>query len=138
MGQAETKRIVKHRTTQSDSHLPTPHRFRGVKTVLVHFGDKTKPVEIPDEHLTCGWLFSEVIRACSSPDSVVALRTTADIEIKDFWLTQYDRQLMLLKDQEELAIVNREEMPPILCKQQFQPLKVIGKGGFSKVLLGSP
>jgi serine/threonine protein kinase len=109
-----------------------------LKTILVHFEDKTESVEIPDEQLTCGWLFSEVIRACSSPDSVVALRTTGDIEIKDYWLTQYDRQLMLLKDQEELTIVHREEMPPILCKQQFTPLKVIGKGGFSKVLLGNP
>jgi hypothetical protein len=136
MGQAESRQLPRHKASFSDPSNCVAVKSKGKKIVLVHLEDRTRPVEIPDDQVTCGWLFSEVIRSCSYAEDIVALKTTTDNEIVDFWLTQYDRLLLHLKNREELTIVKRQEMPEVLCKEQFQPIKVIGKGGFSRVDLG--
>lgn len=137
MGQTESKKVVMHRATNSDSHILTARKFGLGKIISIRLEGKTLTVQVPEEQMTCGWLFSEVIRACNTPDLVVALRTANNNEIVDYWLTQYDRQLIPIKDREELVIVNSQELPRTLCKEQFEPIKVIGKGGFSRVLLGN-
>mmetsp|Transcript_27644 Transcript_27644/g.49905 ORF Transcript_27644/g.49905 Transcript_27644/m.49905 type:complete len:586 (-) Transcript_27644:889-2646(-) len=135
MGQTESRRVIKHRATNSDSRIITARKFNLVKIITVRMEHNTLTVEVPDEQMTCGWLFSEVIRKCNNSEAIVALKTCADNEIVDYYLTQYDRQLIHIKDREEITVVMRQDMPAVLCKEQYDPIKVIGKGGFSRVLL---
>lgn len=92
---------------------------------------------VPDDTLTCGWLLSEVIRRAS--ESVVALRTRTNTEILDYWLTRWERTLQPLSNGEELVAVfarkdYAEPVPPDICISHFEPIKTIGKGGFSRVI----
>jgi len=57
-------------------------------------------------------------------------------EIMDYWLTQYERPMTPICAQDELEVVYSDYVQPkrIPKLQDFEIVKVIGKGGFSKVL----
>jgi RAC serine/threonine-protein kinase/serum/glucocorticoid-regulated kinase 2 len=67
-------------------------------------------------------------------DRLVALRTANSNETLDYWLMEFDRPLTPFKDGDELVAVYREAVPKCLDVNHFELVKVIGKGGFSKVL----
>lgn len=69
---------------------------------------------------------------------IVALKTYDQNESIDHWLTMYDRSLAPLQDGEVL-IAHFAKISPNKRKQisvgDFEMIKVIGRGGFSRVLL---
>lgn len=136
MGQIESKRFFKLKSGLSDSQGLTQKSSTYPKKFLVRLSSKEIWVEVSDYNLTCGWLLSEVIRASKPSDEVVALQTADRIESLDMWLTQFERTLVPFKDRDEFEVVTKRHAPALICKEQFDLLKVIGKGGFSKVLLG--
>ena len=97
---------------------------------------------------TVGWLLSEVIRQIhtkfgESPvyqsyayKHVVGIKMRNASEILDYWLTQYERPMTPIKENDELEILYSDYSQPkkVPRLQDFEILKVIGKGGFSKVL----
>lgn len=139
MGQSET---TQRNTLQRPRHFPhrltkAPMSESCAKSVLIDMGISHTRVLIPDDLLTCGWLLSETIRHCS--ENVVALRTKANTEILDYWLTRMERTLQPLADGEELTVVFArktypEAVPDAFSLAHFDPVKVIGKGGFSRVV----
>ena len=65
----------------------------------------------------------------------IGLKTRANIEILDYWLTRLERSLEPLTSGEELELVLAQEIPlDEVNKQHFEPAKLIGKGGFSRVV----
>jgi serine/threonine protein kinase len=67
-------------------------------------------------------------------DRLITLKTASNNEALDYWLLQFGRPLTPFKDGDELVAVYREEVPKYLDKDHFECVKVIGKGGFSRVL----
>ncbi|CDW89031.1 protein kinase domain containing protein [Stylonychia lemnae] len=71
---------------------------------------------------------------------IVALKTTDQRESLDFWLTQYDRYCTFdlifvyrpLEVIDDKLVLNRKKE---VCKKDFEQIKVIGRGGFSRVIL---
>jgi serine/threonine protein kinase len=106
------------------------------KSLLVDLGPSKLRVLVPEDTLTCGWLLSETIR--KGADTVVAIRTKTESEVLDCWLLRMERTLHPLNHGEELVAVhtcNPYAVPvqPDISIDHFQPIKLIGKGGFSKV-----
>lgn len=64
----------------------------------------------------------------------MALKTRGNIEILDYWLTRMERTLQPFADREELEPVMAMEVPENINRDCFEPIKLIGKGGFSKVV----
>ena len=67
---------------------------------------------------------------------IVGLRMQRGTECLDFWLTQYERLLTPMVNGDVLQVIysahtNMIKRPSL---KHFEVLKVIGKGGFSKVL----
>ncbi len=97
---------------------------------------------------TVGWLLSEVIRqlhtkfgespvhASYSYKHVVGLKMRNASEIVDYWLTQYERPMTPICENDELEIIYSDyaQTKKVPRLSDFDILKVIGKGGFSKVL----
>ena len=103
------------------------------KTVRVSYQAWTCEIEVEDDQmLTCGWLLSEAIRR--SQRQAVGLKTRANVEILDYWLTRMERSLEPLASGEELELVLAEETSEEVSKDHFEPVKLIGKGGFSRVV----
>jgi serine/threonine protein kinase len=98
---------------------------------VVHEGQTTE-VLVPEASLTCGWLLSEVIR--KGGDGVVALKTTCNNEAQDYWLLQYDRPLTPFTDHQTFAVVMGRAVSSRVDRSHFEVVKMIGKGGFSRVL----
>lgn len=108
-------------------------RMPQTKIVKVTYQAWSSDIEVPDDQmLTCGWLLSEAIRRSQRP--AVGLKTRANVEILDYWLTRMDRSLEPLTSGEELELVLAEETCEEVCKDHFEPIKLIGKGGFSRVV----
>ena len=103
------------------------------KSLLVDLGLSKLRLLVPDDTLTCGWLLSETIR--KGADSVVALRTKTGSEVLDSWLLHMERTLQPFNHGEELVAVHAcaAPMQPGISLDHFLPIKLIGKGGFSKV-----
>lgn len=73
---------------------------------------------------------------------IVALKTCDMRESLDFWLTQYNRPIGVLKNEEFLiahfAKLNFTQNPSLnkkVSRHDFEQLKVIGRGAFSRVIL---
>lgn len=104
------------------------------KKLTIFINDQHLIVNVPDDTLTCGWLLSEVIRLYEGPHIIVALRTRSNTEILDYWLTMYERTLHPLRESEILDAVLASPVPAQVSPAHFQPIKLVGKGGFSKVI----
>lgn len=138
MGQAQAGR----NTLQRPSHpRKSPHSVPEgtTKSFRISYQQWQCTIPVSDDTLTCGWLLSEVIRRWKVPGNLVALRTRANIEILDYWLTRMERTLQPLADMEELEPVfsrklHADDVPDVMCKEHFEPIKLIGKGGFSRVV----
>ena len=74
---------------------------------------------------------------------IVALKSLRNLEALDQWLLEYERPLFVLEENEELEIIwgSRDEIqeyhkrPPSINNYEF--VKLLGKGGFSKVIEGT-
>ena len=91
-----------------ESRKPSRARYTRVarsKTLIILSKCKEYPIYVPDDTLTCGWLFSEVIRLQSEEKRIVAIKTLKGIGTLDLWLTCYERTLQPFKDFERLTVV---------------------------------
>ena len=100
------------------------------------------------ENLTCGWLLSETIREFTKrrlPDlnnatSMVMLETVDGIITLDYWLSDPERSVSVLKDGTVLKPVYSDPAFQIgkqkVTINHFHILKLLGIGGTSKVYLG--
>ena len=124
----------------------------GEKTIFIQADNKQRvqiTFEISDEdNLTCGWLVSETIRQFANNNiqepypnrPIVALQTLDNIITLDYWLSESERNVSVLKDNMVLKPYYGDNDYLITTQkinlQFFNILKVIGTGGFSKVYLG--
>ena len=75
---------------------------------------------------------------------IVALKSLKNLEALDQWLLEYERPLFVLEQSDELEIVwgyddeiaAKRLAPPSI--HNFEFVKLLGKGGFSKVIEGRP
>ncbi len=132
-----------------DSSIPQPasstsRKSATMRTVRVAVPEH-EPLEIslPGEQLTCQWLLDAVSARCISlmPDAtgkVVALRTGNCNETMDFYLTLGERVLPPLSNNDTLIVYRAEpeERQREKRKEDFEIIKMIGKGGFSNVYEG--
>jgi len=130
MGQSQPGRNTLQRPTRSHRSLPLPHS----KTFHISYQRWHTLISVSDDTLTCGWLLSEVIRRFEGAGTIVALRTRANVEILDYWLTRMERTMQPFSDAEELEPVFASEVPENINLDYFEPIKLIGKGGFSQVV----
>jgi hypothetical protein len=112
-----------------------PKDLSTLKTIKVVASDQEIKVTVTDDTLTCGWLLSETIRSYRGTENIVALRTSKGIELLDHWLTIFDRSLQPFKDNDKLFAVFEQPVPSAMQISHFTPIKVIGKGGFSQVVM---
>jgi hypothetical protein len=122
-------RKVKQRSVEKPKELST------LKTLKVQVNGQNIEIIVTDDTLTCGWLLSESIRAYTGPGNLVVLRTFKNLEILDTWLTVFDRCLQPFKDNERFVGVIEQPVSGPTQLKHFIPLKVIGKGGFSTVVM---
>lgn len=97
-----------------------------------HFSVKV----ISNEQATVAWLLNKVKLKHSRPENVLGLRTACCSEILDSWLLDESRILYPLKTGQELIVMYRERVAPEIGQDHFEPIEVIGRGGFSSVILG--
>lgn len=123
----------------------------GEKTIYIEADNKKRvqiTFEISDEdNLTCGWLVSETIRQFANKNiqepypnrPIVALQTLDNIITLDYWLSESERSVSVLRDKMVLKPFYGDNDYLITDQkinlQYFRILKVIGTGGFSKVYL---
>mmetsp|Transcript_5819 Transcript_5819/g.6472 ORF Transcript_5819/g.6472 Transcript_5819/m.6472 type:complete len:743 (+) Transcript_5819:305-2533(+) len=118
------------------------------KHVIVWVGSTSFKILIEDNWLTCGWLLSEVIRRYenlltsggydpSNAHRIVTLKSRSTCEAFDYWIDTLDQPLVYIKNRDILEAVFAHKFPEDHTPdvQTFKKLKVIGKGGFSKVYL---
>ena len=106
-----------------------------VKTVVVKFRGVMKNLAIDDYSLTCGWLLSEVIRLFPDVKNIIGLRCVERIDVIDMWLQDFERPVGIIKDLTVLTPILSQVLPEHLELNWFQPISLIGKGGFSEVML---
>lgn len=123
-------RKVKQRSVDKPKALLT------LKNLMISANGQEICIIVNDDTLTCGWLLSETIRAYSGTGNIVALKTLKGLEILDTWLNMFERPLQPFKDNEKLLAVFEEQVQADIQLTHFNPVKVIGKGGFSKVVMG--
>ena len=131
MGQKQTYPSLRIQK-QSTKNKTSRSKKLESKQLKVYVDNREYQIEAPDSTLTCGWLISEVIRLSNNP-SIVSLKTLSNLEIVDYWLTHFDRPLTPLRQSEKLTAVFCEQLQYDLCLDHFEPVKVVGKGGFSTV-----
>lgn len=105
------------------------------KTFIVCTGTGEIRIEVTDRTLTCGWLISETVRKYTGKSQVLALSTVKSLEILDMWLGLFDRELTPFNNNEKFLLVFEQPVPSEISNFHFEPMKLIGKGGFSKVIL---
>lgn len=123
------------------------------KAIFVEY-DKEIRVEIlfmeNEEDLTVGWLMSETLRKLTEFarkhnlvrdfSNIVALKTKDKRYAIDYWLSNNDRNVMILKDRMTLVPFLADEKYEVrdqkITIEYFEILKLIGEGGFSKVYMG--
>lgn len=98
--------------------------------------------------MTCGWLVSETIRQftdlglseMNSMGTIVTLQTADGIITLDYWLSELERSVSVLKDGTVLKPFYGDPKYTIndqkVSLEYFQILKLLGTGGSSKVYLG--
>lgn len=121
----------KRRGFLSDSVKYSELDHSGIIFVILH-ESLSQELLVPDPSLTCGWLLSEVIRR--GGDSIVALKTTSGNEAQDYWLLEYDRPLTPFSDRQTFEVILRKTVSNPVDRGHFDVEKMIGKGGFSRVL----
>jgi hypothetical protein len=122
-------RKLKQRSVEKPKGLAT------LKTLKILAETQEISIIVTDDTLTCGWLLSETIREYKGLGNISALKTLKGLEILDFWLTIFDRSLQPFKDNEKLVTVFEQQVSTEIQLSHFTPLKLIGKGGFSKVVM---
>jgi serine/threonine protein kinase len=85
--------------------------------------------------LTCGWLLSEVIRFFPDVSNIIGLRCAERIDVIDMWLQDFERPVGIIKDFTILTPILSQSISENLDLHWFQPISLIGKGGFSEVFL---
>ncbi|OMJ88477.1 hypothetical protein SteCoe_9606 [Stentor coeruleus] len=125
----QRSRKVKQRSVEKPKEIAT---FKNIK---IKAGNQEIDITVVDDTLTCGWLLSEAIRSYTGSNNLVSLRTSKGLEILDDWLTIFDRSLQPFKDNEKLSAIFEQPTQGEIQLNHFIPLKVIGKGGFSKVVM---
>jgi serum/glucocorticoid-regulated kinase 2 len=126
-------------------------------TVLLDAGLEKLDICIEGEDKTVYWLLKEVIsrysqivdqhklqcqrnnqRSRFKKHLIAAVKSTSGNESLDYFLTLYDRSLSKLPSNLTLEVYFSRIMDKQnqkITNTSFQPLKVIGRGGFSKVFL---
>lgn len=66
---------------------------------------------------------------------MVGVSTEDGLETLDVWLGEYSRSLCPFRDQQIFRAIFDETVSGRVSPQHFTPIKTIGKGGFSKVVL---
>ena len=105
------------------------------KTLRIIFKETLKDIQIEDSSMTCGWLLSEVIRLFPSVSPIVGLRCFQRADVIDIWLSDFDRSINIIRDGTILTPILGETISNSLSLDWFNPICVIGKGGFSSVYL---
>lgn len=140
MGQSpgKARSTLQRPSRRASRTLPrmSPPQEGFAKSLLVDLGLSKLRVLVPDDTLTCGWLLSETIR--KGAESVVALRTKTESEVLDCWLLRMERTLQPFNHGEELVAVHTCKVYTAFVQSEvtidhFLPIKLIGKGGFSRV-----
>lgn len=106
-----------------------------LKTIRIRYCHNEQFVYLEDNFLTCGWLLSEAIRLFPEAHPIVALRTADNIDVIDVWLQDFERSLNIIKDNATLMPVSGQVICPEISMSWFEPVSVLGKGGFSNVFL---
>eukprot|EP00826_Nyctotherus_ovalis_P024145 TRINITY_DN1869_c0_g3_i1.p1 TRINITY_DN1869_c0_g3~~TRINITY_DN1869_c0_g3_i1.p1 ORF type:complete len:184 (-),score=19.18 TRINITY_DN1869_c0_g3_i1:353-904(-) len=96
---------------------------------------------------TVGFSLSKIIRCLSVNFSeqpitqsftykhAIGLKTCKGSELIDYWLTQYERPMPPLCESDDLEVIySHGEGKAEVNLEDFEVVKVIGRGGFSKVL----
>jgi hypothetical protein len=126
-------------TTHSNHPLPKTQKPRKSHLGPIHkltilTPSSNYPIEITESSMTCGWLLSETIRTYKGNRTIVALKTTDDLDILDDWLLRFEKSLKPFKSVNELMAVFAESCSEIEI-QNFRFIKTIGKGRASHVAL---
>ena len=117
------------------STIVTEHHRTCVKTVIIKFRGVVKNLLIDDYSMTCGWLLSEVIRLFPDVNNIIGLRCADRIDVIDMWLQEFERPIGIIRDLTVLTPILSQVIPECLELNWFQPISLIGKGGFSEVML---
>jgi hypothetical protein len=83
---------------------------------------------------TIGFVISELNRL-SRKENIVALASKSKNETLDFYLTLYDKLVEDLPENETFLPVSAKWPAQKIDIMNYQPIKIIGKGGFSLVTL---
>lgn len=106
-----------------------------LKTIKIRYKSEEKLLTIEDNFLTCGWLLSESIRLFPEACPIVGLRCVDRIDVIDVWLQDFERSVNIIKDSTMLTPIIGQSIEKSLSLGWFNPISVIGKGGFSNVFL---
>ena len=110
-------------------------RSRSSKTIKIYYKGETKEILIEDNSLTCGWLLSEAIRLFPDVSPIVGLKSLLRADVIDVWLHEFERGINIIRDATVLSPIIGQQIPKNISLAWFEPLCVIGKGGFSMVYL---
>lgn len=110
-------------------------RSRSSRNIKIYYKGETKEIPIEDSSLTCGWLLSEAIRLFPDVFPIVGLRSLLRADVIDVWLHEFERSISIIRDATVLSPIIGQQIPKNICLAWFEPLCVIGKGGFSMVYL---
>ena len=120
---------------QRSSTLVSTKQLGSSKSLKFFFKAETKEISIDDNSLTCGWLLSEAIRMFPNASPIVGLRSLLRADVIDVWLHEFDRSINIIRDGTVLTLIIGQQIPSCISLEWFEPLCVIGKGGFSLVYL---
>jgi hypothetical protein len=105
------------------------------KSVKILTGDESVILNYYEGSATTGSLISQLSKNLQSPSKVVAFKTLDGIEILDYMLSMTKQKIKNLKEAESLDAVFGEEVDFEESLQSYNPIKVVGKGGYSIVTL---
>ena len=111
---------------------PRAEKSITIKMIRVKTKEKVMNISISSK-CTSQWLVNEVIRQ-STVKSIIALESTIS-EIIDYGLTLHERSLGSLRHNDILHALYYNGDFEATSITSFTPIKVIGKGGFSTVIL---
>ena len=128
--QLQRSNSFKHTHNLSGSKVK---KIESNKTIFIETDLNEIVIEVFEDYLTCGWLLSEAIRQYKGDKNIIALKSAKNFEAIDCWLLQFERSLHPLKNKERLQAVFQQKAGK-LGPKAFDPIKMIGKGGFSHVV----
>jgi hypothetical protein len=106
-----------------------------LKTLIIKFKSEEKHLQIDDNSMTCGWLLSEAIRLFPDVSNIIGLRCAERIDVIDMWLHDFERPIGIIKDLTVITPILSQAISDTPSLSWFQPISLIGKGGFSEVYL---